>query len=217
VLKGAIGCDNFPQHLLADAPATRSKNTTINARMQDLLPGFPFFDVSPVFPWGIILFNFLFFTLAIPIEAYVLTMRLKFDKRTSIFYSIAINLFSGAIGWFIFFVIEPNLPSPIKSDIISYVFFNRPGNDNWLLLMITAFVIFFSTFLVKYFLLKIALLSLREPGQIKPDTQIIGRKTSRRLGKMKIQNSSLLTTILIGNSISYSAITIIILISTIRN
>ena len=157
--------------------------------MQDILPGFPFFDVSPVFPWGIILFNFLFFTLAIPIEAYVLTRRLKFDKRTSIFYSIAINLFSGAIGWFIFFIVEPNLPSEIKTDVISYVFFNRPGNNNWLLLMITAFIIFFSTFLVKFFLLKMALLSLREPGQVKPDTQIIGRKTSRRLGKMKIQNT----------------------------
>jgi hypothetical protein len=185
--------------------------------MLDDFLGFPFFDISPVFPWGLILFNFLFFTLAIPIEAYVLVNRLKFDKRTSIFYSIAINLFSGAIGWFVFFVIEPVLPPEIRADIISYVFFNRLDNSNFLILLMTAVIIFFSTFLVKFFLLKLALLSLQEPGQAKPDTQIIGRKTSRRLGKMKLQNTSLLTTILIANSLSYSAISIIILVSTIRN
>ncbi len=181
--------------------------------------GFPFFDVSPVFPLGAILFNFLFFTLTIPIEAYVLTNRLKFDKRTSIFYSIAINLFSGAIGWFVFFVTEPILPIEIKSEIVSYFFFNQPvNNTSWLVIMMTAFIIFFSTFLIKFFLLKMALMSLREPGQNKPEAQIIGRKTSRRLGRMKLQNTSLLTTILIGNSLSYSAITIIIVIaSTIRN
>jgi hypothetical protein len=183
------------------------------------LPGFPFFDVSPVFPLGVILFNFLFFTIAIPIEAYILTNRLKFDKRTSIFYSIAINLFSGAIGWFVFFIIEPFLPIEVKSEIISYVFFNQAAtNTSWLVLMMTAFIIFFSTFLVKFFLLRMALLSLREPNKAQPESQLIGRKTSRRLGRMKLQNTSLLTTILIGNSLSYSAITIIIfLTSTIRN
>ncbi|MBW4602015.1 MAG: filament integrity protein fraC [Calothrix sp. FI2-JRJ7] len=178
--------------------------------------GFPFFDVSPVFPLGAILFNFLFFTLAIPIEAYILTNRLKFDKRSSIFYSIALNLFSGAIGWFVFFLVEPILPPEIRAEIVSYFFFNRPGgNTSLLILMMTAFIIFFSTFLVKFFLLKMALMSLREPGQVKQEAQIIGRKTSRRLGRMKLQNTSILTTVLIGNSLSYTAITIIILLITI--
>ncbi|MBF2066558.1 MAG: filament integrity protein fraC [Calothrix sp. C42_A2020_038] len=183
--------------------------------MLDFLP-FPSFYVSPVFPLGAILFNFLFFTITIPIEAYVLTRRLKFDKRTSIFYSITINLFSGAIGWVVFFIIEPFLPIEWKSAIISYVFFSQPmGNMNGLLLM-SAVTIFFSTFLVKFILLKLALISMRDPGKVRPEAQIIGRKTSRRIGRMKLQNTSLLTTILISNSLSYSAITVVLIISTFR-
>ncbi len=176
----------------------------------------PSFDLPSIFPTGAILFNFLFLTIAIPIEAYILSIRLKFDKRTSIFYAICLNLFSGAIGWFAFFLLEPILPIELKSELINYVFFNQFINNIRGLVFMTAIIIFFVTFLIKFFLLKAALLSLREPGQTKPEPEKAGsRKTSRRANRLKLQNTSLLTTTLIANSLSYSAITVIMLIRTI--
>jgi hypothetical protein len=180
----------------------------------------PSLDLAPVFPTGAILFNFLFFTIAIPIEAYILSIRLKFDKRTSVFYAICINLFSGAIGWLIFFLLEPILPIGLKSELINYVFFNQFISNIHGLVFMTAIIIFFVTFLVKFFLLKAALLSLRDPAPI-PQVPAPGpvtvniRRTSRRANRLKLQNTTLLTTTLIANSLSYSAITAVMLIRSI--
>ncbi|BAZ38112.1 filament integrity protein [Calothrix sp. NIES-4101] len=184
------------------------------------LPGFPFFDLAPVFPLGAVLFNFLFFTLTIPVEAYVMTIRLKFDKRTSIFYSIGINLFSGTLGWVIFFLIEPILPIGLKSELISFVFFDQFNPSLRGLVVITAFIIFFATFLIKFFLLKLVLLSLRDLSKA-PQPQVeessTNRRTSRRgTNRFKLQNTNLLTTMLIANSLSYTLISLIMILRTIR-
>ncbi len=183
------------------------------------LPGFPLFDLAPVFPLGAILFNFLFFTVTIPVEAYILAIRLKFDKRTSIFYSIGINLFSGTLGWLVFFLIEPILPVQLKSDLINVVFFDQFNPSIRGLVFITAFIIFFATFLIKFVLLKLALLSLRDISkspQPQPDEKSSTRKTSRRMGKLRLQNTNLLTTMLIANSLSYSLISLIMVLRIIR-
>lgn len=96
-----------------------------------------------IFPIGGILFDFLFVLIAIPIEAYVLHNRLKFDKKTSTFYAISMNLFSSVIGWFIFFVAEPMLPIQLKSELINYMFFNNFKSANTQsLLILTACIIF---------------------------------------------------------------------------
>ncbi len=203
-------------HNSRDSAAILFQVTSPNGHMFDFLNP-PSFDWPPIFPTGAILFNFLFLTVAIPIEAYILSTRLKFDKRTSIFYAICLNLFSGAIGWFVFFLLEPILPIELKSELINYVFFNQFINNIHGLVFMTAIIIFFTTFLIKFFLLKAALLSLREPGQSKPEPEKTGsRRTSRRANRLKLQNTSLLTTTLIANSLSYSAITAIMLIRAIR-
>jgi hypothetical protein len=174
-----------------------------------------FIDIAPVFPLGAILFNFLFFLITIPIEAYILNLQLKFDKKTSVFYAICINLFSGVIGWIIFFIAEPFLSVELKSDLISYVFFNQYNGKVLSTLLIGAFIIFFATFLIKFGLLKLSLISLREPGQnqtIEPASQ--NRWSNRRLKRFKLQDTSLVKTILIGNSLSYTAIVLVMFIST---
>lgn len=176
-------------------------------------PGLPTFDFPPIFPLGAILFNFLFFTVAIPLEAYILSIRLKFDKRTSIFYAICLNLFSGAIGWFAFFLLQPYLPIWMRKELINYVFFNRFITNVHTLVFMAGIIIFFTTFLLKFFLLKAALLSLQEPSKTTVDPQPTPtRKTSRRANKLKLQNTGLLTTTLIANSLSYSAISAIIVL-----
>lgn len=163
------------------------------------------------FPLGAILFNFLFFLVAIPIEAFILNNRLLFDKRTSMFYAIAINLFSGVIGWTVFFFIEPTLPVNLRSELISYFFFNRFQGSVSSAIILIAFIIFFATFLVKFLFLKLFLISLSEPGQ-KPETQPMLERFSRRTKKMKLQNTNVVTSILIANSLSYSAIAIVLLL-----
>jgi hypothetical protein len=177
-----------------------------------LLIGATDFSIPKVLPIGAVLFNLLFLLVAIPIEAYVLHSWLKFDKKTSTFYSIAINLFSSVIGWTIFFITEPMMPVLWKSELISYVFFNnfqQPGTQTFIIL--SAFIIFFTTFLLKFGLLKALLFSLSEmkKEETPPGDQI---QRWRRDTKLKFQNTSLVTTTLIANSLSYTAITLIILL-----
>ncbi|WP_071190142.1 filament integrity protein FraC [Trichormus sp. NMC-1] len=166
-----------------------------------------------ILPIGAILFETLFLLIAIPIEGYILHRWLKFDKKTSIFYAIAMNVFSSVIGWTIFFLVEPILPVPIKSELISYVFFNNfknPSTHSYLVL--SGFIIFFSTFLIKFFLLKTLIISLGEFTKNEDNTLISQRQRLKLMNKAKLRNTNLITTTLIANSLSYTAITIILLI-----
>lgn len=171
--------------------------------------------IPRILPIGAILFEFLFLLTAIPIESYVLHKRLKFDKKTSTFYAISINVFSSAIGWIIFFLIEPILPINLKSELISYVFFNtfrNPVTRTWLILI--GFIMFFSTFLMKFFLLRFFVLALKENlKEIYTQTPENNRLKWRRTSIARLQNTNLVTTLLIANSLSYSAISLIILLS----
>ncbi len=165
-----------------------------------------------IFPIGAILFDFLFVLIAIPIEAYVLHSRLKFDKKSSTFYAISINLFSSVIGWFIFFVSEPMLPIQVKSELINYMFFNNFKSPNTpALIIFTACIIFFATFLTKFFILRALLISLHESfAKKEEEPKTSQRQRWRRFNSIKLQNTNLVTTILIANSLSYTAITIVL-------
>jgi hypothetical protein len=172
------------------------------------------FTLPKVLPIGTILFELLFLLVAIPIEAYILHLMLKFDKKTSIFYAIAINVLSSVIGWNTFFLVEPILPIQIKTEIINYVFFNdfkTPNAKTFVIL--TGFIIFFLTFLLKFFLLKLMLYIINHSGE----TQKVQVVTSRREKfhtsiREKLLNNNLATTTLIANSVSYTAISLILLI-----
>ncbi|MBG1240145.1 filament integrity protein FraC [Nostoc sp. NZL] len=166
-----------------------------------------------IFPIGGILFDFLFVLIAIPIEAYVLHKRLKFDKKTSTFYAISINLFSSVIGWIIFFVTEPMLPIQVKSELINYMLFNnfKSANTQTLIILIAS-IIFFATFIMKFFILRVLLISLSEPvAKKEEEPQTSQRRRWRTFSSAKLQSSNLVITTLIANSLSYSAITIILL------
>jgi hypothetical protein len=167
-----------------------------------------------ILPLGTILFNFLFFLIAIPIEAYIFHKRLNFDKKTSTFYAIAVNLFSGTLGWVIFFFLEPILPIPFKSELMNYVFFNIFKSVNTQgILVLTAFIIFFGTFLMKFFFLRLFVFSLNaEMGKKKEEEQPFQRLQWRLASRARLQNTNLVTTTLIANSLSYTAITVLLLI-----
>jgi hypothetical protein len=166
-----------------------------------------------ILPIGAIFFEILFLLAAIPVEAYVLNKWLKFDKRTSIFYAIALNVFSSVIGWIVFFAAEPKLPIAFKAELINYVFFNKLQNPSIsTMIVLLSFTIFLATFLVKFLLLKI-LINFMDEGGKKPETEIVSpQQRTSYMNMAKLQNTNLITATLIANSLSYSAITFIILI-----
>jgi hypothetical protein len=170
-------------------------------------------SIPIIFPIGAIFFEILFLLTAIPLEAYVLNKWLKFDKRTSIFYAIALNVFSSVIGWIVFFVVEPILPINIKAELINYVFFNKLQNPNLsTMIVLLSFIIFISTFLVKFLLMKTLIIFMDEGGK-KAETEITSsQQRANYINIAKLQNNNLVTSILIANALSYSAITFIILI-----
>ncbi|NJL80092.1 MAG: filament integrity protein fraC [Richelia sp. RM2_1_2] len=179
------------------------------------MPNFDFSDYFRAFPFGLIIFDFLFLLVAIPIEAYILNKRLKFDKRTSAFYAISINVFSNAIGWIVFFLIEPStFFSNYRLGLISFLLYNRIEDNIYGDIVLAAFITFFGTLVVKFGLLRLLIIALSEPEEKKTepepeDSILVSRKTRR--GRKSLQSTSLLTTTLIANSLSYSAITLVIL------
>ena len=119
-----------------------------------------------ILPIGAIFFEILFLLIAIPLEAYILNRWLKFDKRTSIFYAIALNVFSSVIGWIVFFTVEPILSIPIKKELINYVFFNKLEDPSiGTMIVLLSFTIFIATFLVKFLLMKILIIFMGEGGK----------------------------------------------------
>ena len=166
-----------------------------------------------ILPIGAIFFEILFLLAAIPIEASVLNKWLKFDKKTSIFYAITINVFSSVIGWIIFFMIEPILPTTIKSELINYVFFNKLKDTSISsLIVLLSFTIFLATFIVKFLIMKMLIIVMDEGGT-KTETGIISsQQRAIYMNIAKLQNTNLVMATLIANSLSYTAITIILLI-----
>ncbi|WP_413173090.1 filament integrity protein FraC [Anabaena azotica] len=165
-----------------------------------------------ILPIGAILFETLFLLVAISIEGYVLHRWLKFDKKSSIFYAIAMNVFSSVLGWNIFFLVEPILDVNLKSELISYIFFNNfknPGTQSTIIFL--AFLIFLGTFLIKFLLLKILIITLREIGK-KEEMETSQKEKLQRIEKIQLQNNNLIATTLIANSMSYIAITLILVI-----
>ncbi|MCX7592945.1 MAG: filament integrity protein fraC [Fischerella sp.] len=167
-----------------------------------------FFLIPEVIPLGAILFCFLLLLVSIPIEAYVLNMSLNFDKKTSSFYSMCMNLFSNVIGWSIFFLIEPFATTRFKSNLLNLIFFKRilPNTINLNILM--AFIIFFGTFIIKSFILRVAIVSLTDFWKKTPESAP-HKFYARRSFRMKLQSKNIFTTVLIANSLSYTAVLII--------
>ncbi|MGB6295537.1 MAG: filament integrity protein FraC [Rivularia sp. (in: cyanobacteria)] len=169
-----------------------------------------------VFPFGVILFDFLFLLVAIPVESFILNKRLKFDKKTSSFYAIAMNIFSNVIGWVIFFILEPtNFFVSYKSQLISFLLYNRLNSQVYGGIVMAAFTTFFGTLMVKFVLLRIMIIALSDPKEKKvepePEDTILQQRKSRRGNRRGWQSTSLFTTTLIANSLSYSAITLVVL------
>ena len=75
-------------------------------------------------------------------------------------------------------------------------------------------MIFFATFLFKAVILQLLLLLWNQSDKKKPETgvNLSQRRSLRKYNLNKLQGTNIVTSVLIANSLSYSAITIILVI-----
>ena len=73
---------------------------------------------------------------------------------------------------------------------------------------------FFATFLFKAVILQLLLFLWNKSDKKKPETEVnlSQRRSQRKYNLNKLQGSNIVTSVLIANSLSYSAITIILVI-----
>jgi hypothetical protein len=94
---------------------------------------------------------------------------------------------------------------------MSYVFFNTFQGNLKTNLFLLGFVIFLGTFVIEAVFLKILMIILHEGRNQLDLAEMTQREKSLAKQKLKMQNNNLITTILIANTISYTAITLLIL------
>jgi hypothetical protein len=161
-----------------------------------------------------IAFQCLFLLVAIAIEGYVLQRRLQIVPRTSIEFAASVNLLSVLVGWLVFFGVEPVLPSTIQLQLINFILFSQwaPGMANWI--VPAGFVTFFISFFIKLQGLSQLRLLLYGPKDPPAVSEGIGRFRTVRGQHV---SSGEAATVLLANSLSHSAISLILLIRFFAN
>jgi hypothetical protein len=162
-------------------------------------------------PLRAILFQLLFIVIAIAIESIVLQRYLGIGRKISIQYAATANLLSTIVGWLLFFVIQPWLPASLRTQLISYIFFDRTNSPP--LLIGLAFITFIGTFLIKLQSIEWLdlILGIRKPAPAEvQDTAKFRGRAAQRQPFVNLPNRAL--SILWANAASFSAITFIIAI-----
>ncbi|MCP2731014.1 filament integrity protein FraC [Limnofasciculus baicalensis] len=173
-----------------------------------------------VLPIEMILFQFIFLLVAIALEARVLYRKLRISRQTSVEYAMSMNLLAAGVGWSSFFAFQDFLPQALKTQLLSYIFFDRPIGSlptEWHTTIVSVgVVIFFGTFLIKLIGLQLiefalentlfqATLSPKEsrkrPGLINRHDPVVVR-----------QQPNPALAVLLANAYSYSAILLLLLL-----
>jgi hypothetical protein len=107
-----------------------------------------------ILPLRAIAFQTLLLMVAIVLEAMVFRQQLRLGYRTSMQYAATLNLLTTSLGWVAFLAIEALLPVALRSQVISYVFFNRFYLNDWrdvlpVIVVMTAIAAFFVTYWIK--------------------------------------------------------------------
>lgn len=174
-----------------------------------------------VLPLRAIAFQILFLLISIALEALILYRRLGFDHKTSIRYATSINLFSTFVGWLIFFNVQAVLPENWRVQLVSFFFFDRLMPNPWSpgvapILTLIALGTFLSVVFVELQGLNLleTIMETRTPDS---DTSIIKpteRPRFQRLGEkgLLFQKSDRAYTVFVANSLSFTAVLIVLLI-----
>lgn len=178
-----------------------------------------------VLPLRAIAFQSLLLLVAIALEAAVLRQRLRLGYQTSMQYAATLNLLATSLGWLMFLTFESFLPADLRTQIISYVLFNRFYGNFWgdkipVLVVIAGMISFFVTFWVKLQGLNLLLKVLeQEPvaAENKPpkaenrlDRYTMARQ--RQYGDQPTGTSPQTLAVLEANAVSFSAILVLLLL-----
>ncbi|HEY9652679.1 MAG TPA: filament integrity protein FraC [Coleofasciculaceae cyanobacterium] len=171
-----------------------------------------------VFPLQTILFQVIFLLVAIALEARVLHRKLRITRKSSVEYATSINLLAATLGWIGFFILQEFLPQPLKSQLISYIFFDRLLNDPLqsmnLVIAATGIGIFFASFIIKLKGLELLQALLRSPEA--RTTSSVSEKRTRpsllsRMNRAIIHtDTNQAAAVLLANAYSHSAILLLL-------
>ena len=172
-------------------------------------------DYEPIFPLKAIVFQALFLMVAVTIEAGILRQRLLLGFKTSVQYATAVNLAAVVAGWIVFLVLEPLAPPEIKSQIISYILFDRLLINGWTAevgagLLAIGFIAFFATFYIKQEGLKLFLMSddawviPRDPEKLSRQQRYAHARQGRSATQEALSNFT--DAILLSNAASFTII-----------
>ena len=176
-----------------------------------------------IMPLRAIAFQSMLLMVAIVLEAMVLRQQLRLGYRTSMHYSATINLLATSLGWIAFFAIEAVLPLALRSQVISYVLFNRFYPNNWqdilpVVVVVVAIVAFFVTYWIK---LQGLMFLLQLLGEISVDTTpeaIEDNRSQRyeRARRAQIEgqrgHSPRALAVLEANAVSFTAILLVLVL-----
>ncbi|NJN86109.1 MAG: hypothetical protein HC881_07045 [Leptolyngbyaceae cyanobacterium SL_7_1] len=158
---------------------------------------------------------------AIAIEAVVLRAGLRIQPRKSVEYATFINFLSTVVGWLLFLNLQIAFPESLRLDLMNGIFFDRWSRAILAWVILSALVTFFVSFLVKLVGLEQLQFFLGEEVEKEPSDE----KTLKNLkGSIARRNSKeyrgatrQANTILIANALSYSAISLILLLRLLAN
>ncbi|MGB3692349.1 MAG: filament integrity protein FraC [Spirulinaceae cyanobacterium] len=180
-------------------------------------------DITPIFPLPTILLQILLLLVTIAIEALLLHNRLLMSRKTSVEYSISLNLFSTAFCWMIFLYTQAALTPRTQIKLINYVFFNRSLIEQTAyeeinqILLIIGVVSFFVICLIEYKLVDI-LQAILEPESLQKDSAgdaplSLMEANRKNRAKRRLDNRKL-NTVFLANALSTLAGAALILIAT---
>ncbi len=172
-----------------------------------------------ILPLKAILLQVLFLAIAIAIEAFVWRRKLHLPRRTTVEFAMATNLLAAVVGWLVFFLVQRFLmPRSLQIQLVSYIFFSNFVPNSWMglsewLVILICFGVFLMTYIVKA-----KGLSLMQWMEVLPPSITIPKKDVPKvltsiLPKIHRQQNF---TLLVGHSVSHSAILIILFVLNLR-
>ena len=181
-------------------------------------------DITPVFPLPTILLQILLLLVTIAIEAAILHSRLLMSRKTSVEYSISMNLFSTSFFWMIFLYTQGALSPKTQIKLINYIFFNHSLIDKSgyeeinQILLIVGVVSFFMICLIEYKLVDI-LQAILEPETLQRtsdgDAPLSLMEANRKNRAKRRLDNRKLNAVFLANALSTLAGATIVLVVTV--
>lgn len=119
----------------------------------------------------LLLIQVLLLLITITIESWVFHRKQKWSQRTSVQYGTINNLFATALGWLVFFSIEPFLKGQIQTLLIRLSLFEEPFEEPILINHVLFVMLYLVIFLVNAVIKRIGLefiLALLSPTEAIP-------------------------------------------------